>query len=349
MVFGRHRESHPERVPNSCRSSSASKRLPWGKDANQSGRDRVIRFNAIAGCLDRADLFLLFSLPIMQYRFLFLLFSASLIPPASVLGQNAEKPATKKERVKVAAVDSKVLHPRFEENLPWTLRDDEGREIEAILLSAHGETVKIKRVDDEREFDVPISMFDLQTENRIRNWIDRDPEAVNYNLDITATKELVGTDEFDMAGRSLRTSKWAYRITVANQSRNDLSDASVEYRIVYDDNIAFARTSAIPGKGKARQDGQAVELPEMNFNDEIEFTTPFIETHTYEYKAVKGPRDFAKDEIKGVWIRILRRGEVISEFKTNESVMNGYDWDNEDEIEIKVTNKFRDSFEKVDP
>lgn len=285
----------------------------------------------------------------MQYRFLFLLFSASLIPPASVLGQNAEKPATKKERVKVAAVDSKVLHPRFEENLPWTLRDDEGREIEAILLSAHGETVKIKRVDDEREFDVPISMFDLQTENRIRNWIDRDPEAVNYNLDITATKELVGTDEFDMAGRSLRTSKWAYRITVANQSRNDLSDASVEYRIVYDDNIAFARTSAIPGKGKARQDGQAVELPEMNFNDEIEFTTPFIETHTYEYKAVKGPRDFAKDEIKGVWIRILRRGEVISEFKTNESVMNGYDWDNEDEIEIKVTNKFRDSFEKVDP
>lgn len=286
----------------------------------------------------------------MQNRFFFFLLCTFLLVP--LIAVSAEEPKAaepKKERVKMAAVRPEVLRPRFEEDLHWTLRDDEGREVKATLLSAHGDTVKIQRADDDREFDVPISMFDLQTENRIRQWIDRDPEAVDYNFDISATKELVGSDEFDLAGRSLRTSKWAYRITIANHSRNDLSDATAEYRIVYDDNIAFARTAAIPGKGKARQDGQAVELPEMNFNDEIEFKTPSVETHTYEFKAAKGPRDFAKDEIKGIWIRILRRGEVIAEFKTNESVMNGYSWDNEDEIEIKVTNKFRDSFEETEP
>jgi len=286
----------------------------------------------------------------MQHRFFIAILSATLLFSAGgASAQKSESLSSKKERVKVAAVRPEILRPRFEEDLHWTLRDQEGREVEAILLSAHGDTVKIQRAGDERQFDVPISMFDSQTENRIRNWMDRDPDAVDYNFDISATKELVDSEQFEMSGRSLRTTKWTYRITIANQSRNELSDATVEYRIIYDDNIAFMRTAAVPGKGKAQQDGQAVDLPEMQFNDEIEFETPFVEAHTYEYKATRGPRDFAKDDIKGIWIRILRQGEVVGEFKTNESVMNSYSWDNEEDIDIKITNKFRDSFEDIEP
>ncbi len=94
-----------------------------------------------------------------------------------------------------------------------------------------------------------------------------------------------------------------------------------------------------------QQDGQAVDLPDMNFNDEIGFDTHTVETHTYEYKPTKGQRDYLRNEIKGVWIRVVRHGDVIAEHKSNEVPMNYLSWDNEDKVEIRITNKFRGSFD----
>lgn len=265
---------------------------------------------------------------------------------------SAEEPA--KERIKIASLDRKKLEsrqlPNFVEQVEegFTLRDQMGREMQALLVSAHGETVKIQRIDDERQFDVPISVFDSETENMIRDWIDNDPEAVEYSLEISAARELIDSSEFEIAGRSLKTSDWTFRVTLTNHTRNELRDAQIEYRVVFDDRVEFSRTAVMPGKGPDQQDGQAVDLPPMAFNDEIEFTVPAVEVHTYEYVPTRGERDFIKDEIKGIWVRVVRRGEVIAEHKTNAPAMAGISWDNEDEIEIKITNKFRDSFTETE-
>lgn len=265
---------------------------------------------------------------------------------------SAEEPA--KERIKIASLDRKKLEsrqlPNFVEQVEegFTLRDQMGREMQALLVSAHGETVKIQRIDDERQFDVPISVFDSETENMIRDWIDNDPEAVEYSLEISAARELIDSSEFEIAGRSLKTSDWTFRVTLTNHTRNELRDAQIEYRVVFDDRVEFSRTAVMPGKGPDQQDGQAVDLPPMAFNDEIEFTVPAVEVHTYEYVPTRGERDFIKDEIKGIWVRVVRHGEVIAEHKTNAPAMAGISWDNEDEIEIKITNKFRDSFTETE-
>ncbi len=285
----------------------------------------------------------------MQHRRLYSTISLiAVFSTVSVEAQKGGSESLNKEHVKMAAVRPEIMRPKSVPEPEWLLRDQEGREIEATLLSANGDSVKIQRVGDEKEFTIPISSFDSETKHRIRNWIDRDPAAVDFSLDISASKELMGKDEFDMAGRSLKTSKWSYKVVIANETRNDLSDATVEYRIIYDDHINFSRTSVVPGDGKAQQDGQAIDIPEMSFNDEIEFNTPILETHTYEYRSTRS-RDYSKDEIKGIWIRIVRRGEIIGEFKTNEAAMNSYSWDNEDEVEIQITNRFRDSFEELEP
>ncbi len=257
-----------------------------------------------------------------------------------------EKKAKAKEPLRLAAVKRDVLRAPSAPPAGWTLRDDEGREVEANLVSAHGEIVKIQRLDDEREFDVPISMFDSETEQMIRHWIEVDPEAVDYSLELRASREMVDSSEFEIAGRYFKKVEWTYHVTLANQTRNELNDAQIEYRIVFDDNVAITRTTAMPGKGKNQQDGQAVDLPGMQFNDEIEFKTPVIETETYEYKPTRGDRDFLRDEVKGIWIRVVRHGEVIAEYKSNQAAMGDLSWDNEDEIEITITNRFRDSFEE---
>lgn len=251
----------------------------------------------------------------------------------------------KKKTLKVAAVDREALRSRLAPERGIMLRDDAGREVRATLLSAHGETVRIQRLDDEREFEVLIDTFDSHTEERIRSWIAQDPEAVDYSLDIRAVRNLSGSDTFESLGRSITTKKWSYHVTVTNQTRNELNDAQVEFRVVYDDHVAFSRTSPYPGEGEDQQEGQAVDLPAMEFNDQIEFDTPVLETHAYEYNPTRGKREEIKDSIKGIWIRVVRHGKILAEFKSNEAFMRSLSWDNEDEVEIRITNKFRDSFE----
>ncbi|MDF1657849.1 MAG: hypothetical protein P1U58_09565 [Verrucomicrobiales bacterium] len=249
-----------------------------------------------------------------------------------------------KERIKVASVNPDVMKSRGISDAGWTLRDDEGREIQAMLLSAHGDMVKIQRVDNDQEFDVPISMFDPETEGRIRYWIEEDPEAVDFAVNVSATREMADSSTVELSGRSFTKKEWTYKVIIHNATRNDLNDALVEFRIVYDDNVNFVRTSASPGIGPNQQDGQAVDLPLMQFNDEIEFNTPIVETDAYEYKPSRGDREFLKDEIKGIWVRVIRHDEIIAEFKSNEAAMSNLSWDNAEEVEITITNRFKESF-----
>jgi len=227
-----------------------------------------------------------------------------------------------------------------------TLRDEEGREVKAVLISAHGENVKIQRVDDEREFTVPIATFDDYSKDTIRSWIDTDPTAVQYSLAISAQRVLIDSTDFSLSGRTMKSARWAYRVKIANQTRNDLSNAQVEFRIIYDDKIEFARSTPLPGKGPGQQEGQAADLPKMAFNDEVEFTTPSVSIDTYEFVPTRGPREQIRDSLKGIWVRVLRHGEVIAEYKSNTASMGNLVWDQEDEIEIKFTNRFRESTER---
>lgn len=267
-------------------------------------------------------------------------------------GRAGEK--LKDKPVKIASIDPETIRsrsiPRFveEQDDGFTLRDQTGREMQAHLVSAHGETVKIQRVDDEKEFDVPIAMFDSETKDMIENWIDNDPAAVAYSLELTATRELLDSSSYSLAGRDFKTSKWAFKVALSNRTRNELRDAQIEYRIVFDDNVTISRTTAIPGKGANQQDGQSVDLPPIAFNDEVEFLTPPVETDSYEYKPNRGERDFLKDEVKGIWLRVVRHDEVIAEYKSNAPAMSGISWDNEDEVKITITNKFRDSFTETE-
>lgn len=283
--------------------------------------------------------------PQTHFSFSFLVFGAAifLMP---VTGQTEEKKKKPQEAqdITIAAINRDLMSSPSAVAGATLLRDEEGREILARLISAHGELVKIQRADDEREFDVPISSFDEYSEDKIRTWIDDDPEAVDFSLALSAEKKLIDTEEFETAGRKLKTSKWCYKVTLANQTRNELNGAQIEYRIITDDNVAFLRTSATPGKGDNQQDGQAVDIPDMEFNDEIQFETPPVEAHTYEYEPTRGEREYTRDSVKGIWIRVFRLGNMIAEYKSNEGALAGVSWDNEEEIEIKITNRFKDSF-----
>ena len=269
---------------------------------------------------------------------------ASILAGGPCRSANAEeKKNPVRKAVAVVAVDKRILHAPSTADGSVTLRNVDGQEIQARLLSVIGDSVRIQRVDDQREFVVPVASFDEYTAAQIHQWMDRDPGAVDYSLSISTEKNLVDSSSFETGGRELKTSKWSYRVSVANLSRNALNGARIEYRVIFDDEVEFARAAVGPGKGGNQQDGQAVDLPDMAFNDEVEFETPPVDLNTYEYAPSRGEREYAKDSIKGIWIRITRNGKVIAEYQSSPSMMASLSWDNEDDVEIRITNQFRDA------
>lgn len=306
----------------------------------------MIRFNAIVRNKEGVDLMGVQRTAPMRTSSISLFAFACFVFAISPSGAFAEKPV--KERLKVASVNPDLMKSRGMPDPGWTLRDDNGREIQAMLLSAHGDMVKIQRVDNDQEFDVPISMFDSETEGRIRYWIEEDPDAVDFSVGVSASRELVDSSTVELSGRTFKKSEWTYKVVIHNETRNALNNAQVEFRVVYDDNVSIVRTLAAPGEGANQQEGQAVDLPTMEFNDEVEFKTPVVTTDTYEYDPTKGTREYLKDEIKGIWIRVIRHDDVIAEYRSNEAAMGSLSWDNEDEVEITITNRFEESFGESD-
>lgn len=268
---------------------------------------------------------------------------------AAGLHSQEVKQAKNPEAAKVASVDPGALQSPSSAAAPadavtMTLRSVGGQEIEARLLSALGDSIRIERVDDGREFTVPIASLDEYTAVKVRQWMDRVPGAVDYSFSIEASRSLAGSSSFMSAGREMKTSDWSYRVRVTNLSRNPIAGAMLEYRIVYDDEVDIARTVVAPGKGANQQEGQLVDLPEMQYNDEIEFDTPPLTLHTYEYVPQRGEREYSRDSIKGLWVRIVKNGEILCEYQSHPGAMASLSWDNEEKLEIRVTNRFRDQF-----
>lgn len=257
----------------------------------------------------------------------------------------AKKTAAATAAAKKAKPAPDTPAPEVEEIDPnMTLRNPSGQEIEARLLSASGDTVRIARTGDGREFVVPIASFDSDTGERIRRWMDQTPGAVQYSFGVEAVRNLVDSNTFMSGGRDLKTAHWTYHVKVTNLTRNDLSGAQLEYRIVFDDEVIINLSSVSPGKGANQQDGQLFDLPDMAYNDEIEFETPPLALHTYEYVPARGEREFSRDSVKGLWIRIVKNGEILYEYQSHPGAMASLSWDNEEEVDVRITNRFREQF-----
>jgi hypothetical protein len=288
--------------------------------------------------------------------------TAFLIPAlARGADEKKERPKQKPISLAVAKVGPKVAaaatstNPitfpdfNFDPDVPEHLRpvrlfSKDGRFFDARVLSATHEQVTVQRLNDSRTFDVAMAALDDASVRHVEAWMDRGQVEVNYSIDFEVKKRLIESDSFDSVGRNFKKLKWGYDVVLTNQSRSELKDAELEYQIVYDDEVEFVRTSAYPGNGKNQREERSVSLPTLSFNGRAEFTTPAVEMQTYEYAPLRGDREYRRDEIVGIWIRILKNGEVVSEFQSHPAAMQSLTWDGEEEIEIVVKDSFQDQF-----
>ena len=244
--------------------------------------------------------------------------------------------------IAAAAADRQSTKGNFFED-PIRLYDREGRLIEARLMSATGDVITVERISDHREFQINLEDFHDASQRYINLWLERDGKAIDYSFSLIARKRLVDSSDYNMPYKVLTTSKWAYDVEITNRTRNELKGAKVEYRIFFEDEIYFLRTTPYPGKGILR-DGDSVKLPDMGYNAFGKFSTPPVELDTYRYDPKRGEREYRKDKLLGIWVRLVKNDDVIAEFKSNPTAMHALAWEEEDELEIMITDRFADEF-----
>jgi hypothetical protein len=260
--------------------------------------------------------------------------TSSITPGAGELDRDAA--------LKAAARDRVDTRGEFYEQ-PIRLYDTDGRLLEARLVSAAGDVITVERSSDKKQFQVPLEKFHDLSQRYIKLWLQRDVEAIDYSLGFVARKRMLEDSDYETAGRTLTTTKWVYDIELTNRTRNELEGAEIEFRIFYDDEVKLQRTTAYPGEG-IEQDGESVALPTLGFNARAEFTTPPIELDTYRYDPTRGEREYRKDQLVGIWLRVAKGDDVIAEHKSNETAMKDFVWDGEETTVIKVTDSFGDEF-----
>ncbi|MCB1232937.1 MAG: hypothetical protein KDN19_22020 [Verrucomicrobiae bacterium] len=231
---------------------------------------------------------------------------------------------------------------------PVRLFNKDGRYVDARLLSASGEKVTLQRLTDNRTFDIAMATLDDASVRQVEAWLDRGPASMDFSLAFEVKKKLVESDSFSTLGRNFKMMNWAYDVVLTNQSRNELRDAELDYQIVYDDEVEVVRTTAYPGEGRNQREFRDVDLPPLGFNGRAEFTTPSVEMQTYEYEPTRGDREYRRDQIIGIWIRVMKNGEVIGEYMSHPAALESLSWNEDDDIEITVRDSFKEQFEPHD-
>ena len=247
----------------------------------------------------------------------------------------------------LAAPDFEIDPDQPEHLRPVRLFNKDGRFLDARLLAADSSTVTVQRIADNRTFDLEMESLDNASVRRVETWLDRGPETMDFSISFEVKKRMVESDTFSSVGRNFKMMNWVYDVVLTNQSRNELRNATLEYQIVYDDEVNIVRTSAYPGEGKDQRDYQSVDLPPLSYNGRAEFATLPVEMQTYEYEPTRGDREYRRDQIVGIWIRILKQGEIVAEYMSHPAAMEALNWDEDDEIEIIVRDSFKDQFESV--
>ncbi len=261
------------------------------------------------------------------------------IVPGLVGGEKEKKP----EKLLAVAGDGEKRLPFYER--PMTLFDKSGRETEAMLLSANGETISIERTADGKRFEVPLETFDERSQRSIEIWMDRDPEAVQYAIGYEVQKRVLDSNSFESRSTTTKRSQWVYDVVVTNLSRNELTDVELEFQIVYEDKVNMLRTTAMQGEGRMHE-GSSVQLPPLKFNGRAELTTPPVVLDAYEYDPTRGEREYFRDQLVGIWIRLVKGGRIISEYKSNDVTMKNEVWGGMESYKIEVKDSFKDNFDK---
>lgn len=199
-----------------------------------------------------------------------------------------------------------------------------GSLMQAELVSHRSGQIKIRR-DDGKEFDLDPSIFSAADEKFIRQWMKVTPETVNYNFDVEFDRKKMDGETHNFGYKRVKNQLWSYVITISNNSKETVSDLTIEYRILYTNSADGFYSSYDEDRIPLKIEGGREKLnQELGYNREMIMTTRAVNIDDVDYRE-GGPR--YKDTLKGCILRILDpQGVVIGEWQSAELGMRDRTW-----------------------
>ena len=210
---------------------------------------------------------------------------------------------------------------------PITLTDNQGRSISAEPLSLGGDFLKIRRSDGQ-EFTLDIRNLAEADQAKIREWAAAQPapapeepkkEEPTYVPDMKKVTLAMSRYKGDSVVIYKSTSythkhqRIGYSFSVTNRNIRPISNVRVEYNL-------FAATYA--GEVTSSVVAGAIDYPVIDFN-----RTETLKGKTAEVCQSKGINiSTSGGELRGIWVKLLVDGVIISEVLPPEDLRNEVRW-----------------------
>lgn len=120
-----------------------------------------------------------------------------------------------------------------------TLTSADGRSMEAIILSYKKDTIRIRRVDTNREFDLAISQLSAADQVRMRKYLADHPElreTIKPNdVKVLFTRKRVAEKKVKEDDGESQESATSFNVTLTNRIAEELAELRVEYTLFVED------------------------------------------------------------------------------------------------------------------
>jgi hypothetical protein len=216
----------------------------------------------------------------------------------------------------------------------FTAKD--GRTIEGEVLGFEGDTVRVKRADTGQVFALPLDA--LAVDDRQALLAEAKAAAAKPkplppgSLQIDLSRSMFGSEKKDDTGLSYTYEQWGFNIVVTNRSNQLLQKLRAEYVLFLDP--SEQRVGATKDLKLKRRRGQA-GLDDLPMSARTQFRTDTVEAVKVSLKPgwVWGEADkkrTMRDKLLGVWVRVYRGDELISEISTPPTLSAREKWEGED-------------------
>lgn len=223
--------------------------------------------------------------------------------------------------VPVAMFFTALLHAE-----PRTFTDQQGRKLDAELISHNGNgLLELKRADGQ-VFKLPAATFSAADQAHIQEFVSKNPARVDYHFDVKAATTKVTGVRRDFGYKKVKNELWAYKVDIRNLSRDTVGGLKVEYRVFVRNEAdgSFAEMNAPLDGYHSGEDSLAGP---MRYNEIVSFTTREVSIDSVDY--LSGSRKNRHvDSLRGLMLRIKDAGgKVVHEYVSPITTLKDKTWD----------------------
>ena len=147
------------------------------------------------------------------------------------------------------------------------------------------------------------------------------PSRVDFNV-LAERKRF----DFDRSGTNSSVTtkeKWGYKVTMENRSFAAVSGLEVQYRqFKFDDQLKGSKLIGVGG---------TASMNSLNTGQKFNFETSAVEIERFELRPgwvwTDESKQKVKDRLAGLWLRVLRDGEVVFEWQNPPDLKSRASWD----------------------